>query len=806
VSFPALKRISLKEFRQVTEVNVAMSARTKLLGVLAVGIGMALSGCGGSGSNPPAPPTITTISLPAAVEGSAYNQAIHATGFAPLSFSVSAGTLPAGLSLISSTGAIAGTPTGPTGPSSFTAKVTDGSTPAQSATQPLSITVGAATTLMITNTSLTNGNVNAAYTATLQSTGGVAPILWSVTVGTLPTGLSLNASTGAITGTPTESGVVSLTFQAADSSLPQQLATKALALTIDGGTLSITTTSLLNPMEGESYNQTVHFIGGTLPVTWSLASGTLPTGLSLDPSTGAITGTPPLAAVGSSSFTVQLVDSSAPTPQTAMQPLSLTVTTATACGSGSESLLTGQYATQLTGFDGSGPVGMLASFTTDGAGNITAGVEDINSSGPSGVQTNLPVTTASSSYAIGSDRRGCLTLVGGGVTRVFRFAVSIITVGVAASGRIIEFDTTGANTAGAILIQNPSDFSNASVSGNYAFRVKSPLTAAAGGGFYAAVGALNLDGTTTVTGSGDINVNGTVDPGNPGYPAMPITFTAGTYNIGTNGRGTLSFTPPGAPTINVIVEVLYAKTLLLMSSDAQSATNTLFAGFAGLQKGAPYGNSSLNGATLLFASGQTGTEAGAASRVEAGVLTTDGVGSFTFSGDQNSGGMASTQTAAGTYSVAADGRVQVTNMGGATPALVMYLVNQNEAYAISTDTHVMTGDAEPQTGGPFTNASLTGRYAFATVDPVVTASALTAGVATYDGAGNVTGTFDINESGFLSLGNAIAGTYTVSSNGRVVTPVSGMTQRLTYIIFPGKVVTFDYTSGNTNPTLVVMDQ
>jgi len=213
----------------------------------------------------------------------------------------------------------------------------------------------------------------------------------------LPTGLSLNASTGAITGTPTESGVVSLTFQAADSSLPQQLATKALALTIDGGTLSITTTSLLNPMEGESYNQTVHFIGGTLPVTWSLASGTLPTGLSLDPSTGAITGTPPLAAVGSSSFTVQLVDSSAPTPQTAMQPLSLTVTTATACGSGSESLLTGQYATQLTGFDGSGPVGMLASFTTDGAGNITAGVEDINSSGPSGVQTNLPVTTASSS-------------------------------------------------------------------------------------------------------------------------------------------------------------------------------------------------------------------------------------------------------------------------------------------------------------------------------------------------------------------------------------------------------------------------
>jgi len=125
---------------------------------------------------------------------------------------------------------------------------------------------------------------------------------------------------------------------------------------------------------------------------------------------------------------------------------------------------------------------------------------------------------------------------------------------------------------------------------------------------------------------------------------------------------------------------------------------------------------------------------------------------------------------------------------------------------MSTDTHVMTGDAERQTGGPFTNASLTGPYSFATIDPVVAASALTAGIATYDGAGNVTGTFDINESGSLSLGNAISGTYMVSSNGRVVTPASGTTQRLTYIIFPGKVLSFDYTSGDSNPTLVVSQQ
>jgi len=793
------------------EANGAMSARLKLLGVLAVGIGTALIGCGGGGSQPqsppppPPPPTITTTSLPAAVEGTAYNQTIQATGSAPLSFSVSTGTLPAGLHLNSGTGAVTGTPTGPTGSSSFTIQVTDASTPAQSVMQPLSIAVNAAATLTITNTSLTNGNVNAAYTATLENTGGVAPIAWSVTVGTLPTGLSLNQGTGAITGTPTESGVFSLTFQAADSSLPQQLATKALAFTIDGGTPSITTTTLLNAMEGESYNQTVHFTGGTLPVTWSLASGALPTGLSLDPSTGAITGTPPIAAVGTSNFTVQLTDSSAPTPQTATKPLSLTVTTATACGSGSESLLTGQYALQLTGFDASGPAGMLASITADGAGDITAGVEDINSSGPSGVQTNVPVTTASSSYMIGSDRRGCLTLVAGGVTRVFHFSVGLISAGVATSGRLIEFDGTSMNTAGTILIQNPAIFSNAAVAGSWAFRVKSPL-AAAGGGFFAAVGVLSLDGTTTVTGMGDFNNNGTVDSGDVGYPAAPITFTPGTYNIGANGRGTLSFTPSGGATIDVIVYVVQSNAMVLMSSDAQSATNTLFSGFLGLQMGTPYGNSSLNSPTVLFASGQTGTGAGSASLVEAGVFTADGVSSFTFSGDQNSGGVPSTQTAAGTYTVAASGRVQVTNTGGSTPAMVMYLVNPNEAYSISTDGRVMTGDAEPQTGGPFTNASLAVTYTFGTIDPVVTASALAAGVVTYDGAGDVTGTFDVNESGFLSLGNAIARTYAVSSNGRVVSPASGTTQRITYIESPGKLVTFDYTSGNANPTLSVMDQ
>src|SRR5208283_3020606 len=139
--------------------------------------------------------------------------------------------------------------TGPTEASNFTIKVTDGNTPPQSATQALSIAVNSAATLTITTTALVSGSENATYSAMLQSKGGVAPINWSVTGGrSLPAGLSLNSSTGAITGTPTVSGVFDMTFQAADSSLPQQTTTATLSLTI--AALSITTTSLLNPMVG----------------------------------------------------------------------------------------------------------------------------------------------------------------------------------------------------------------------------------------------------------------------------------------------------------------------------------------------------------------------------------------------------------------------------------------------------------------------------------------------------------------------------------------------------------------------------
>ena len=91
---------------------------------------------------------------------------------------------------------ISGTPTN-TGTSNFTVKVTDAL--AQADTQALSIAVSAA--LTITTTSLPKATVGKSYNTTLQRSGGVSPFFWSVTPA-LPTGLSLDTSTGKITGTP----------------------------------------------------------------------------------------------------------------------------------------------------------------------------------------------------------------------------------------------------------------------------------------------------------------------------------------------------------------------------------------------------------------------------------------------------------------------------------------------------------------------------------------------------------------------------------------------------------------------------
>jgi len=270
--------------------------------------------------------SITSASMPSAKAETAYSAVLTASGgTAPYSWSVVSGSLPTGLNL--SGAQISGTPSQP-GNFSFAVQVTDSSSPVQTAKQQLGITVAAANAVQITSTSIPAGQVGSAYSTTLAATGGVTPYTWSLSSGSLPGGLTLVAA-GTISGTPTTSGSFSFTVKVTDSTTPTaQTAAQALSLTInsDATAVSISTSSLPSGQQGTAYNATLAASGGTTPYSWSVSAGSLPSGLSITPASGAISGTP--TASGTYNFTVEVTDSTKPTAQTATKSLTLTMTVA----------------------------------------------------------------------------------------------------------------------------------------------------------------------------------------------------------------------------------------------------------------------------------------------------------------------------------------------------------------------------------------------------------------------------------------------------------------------------------------------
>jgi hypothetical protein len=160
-------------------------------------------------------PTITLnpSSLPDGTVGLAYNQTITVEGSSDsFSFAITSGALPAGLTL-SSDGVISGSPIA-AGSFSFTVTATNASGCAGSREYTISVNCP---TITLSSAPLADGMVNSPYSQTISASGSVGGYAFRVTNGSLPTGLSLNLSTGEISGTPTSAGTFNFTVTATDA-------------------------------------------------------------------------------------------------------------------------------------------------------------------------------------------------------------------------------------------------------------------------------------------------------------------------------------------------------------------------------------------------------------------------------------------------------------------------------------------------------------------------------------------------------------------------------------------------------------
>jgi len=781
----------------------------------------------------PPNPSIAPASgaLAAGAAGTPYNVALSVSGgISPYSWSVSQGTLPTGLTLASATGAVSGTPSS-AGSYAFTVKVTDSGTPtALTATASLTIAITGGSAIVFGTTALPLATVNSPYSATIAASGGSGALSYALSgSGSLPAGLTLAAS-GAISGTPTAAGTSKFTVTASDTS--GNSATASFSILVNSTSLAITSTNLPSGTAGTAYSFTFQASGGAGSYTWSLASGSgaLPAGITLS-SAGLLAGTPTVS--GSFPFAVQVTDAA---NNTISAPYTLTIHASTTCshdGSGN-SILKGNYAFLLSGFDLHGsPYEEIGDFAADGAGTISNGNADANGLSFAGTQTEQQFTF-SGTYSIGStDNRGIATWTNTNTSKTglpgsstYCFAADAVTSGVANSGRIIEADGSGFALTGFFQIQNPADFTNAAIDAGYVLGLQGFDTGSPSPARTAAVGQIAFNGAGGITAGQIDTASYQSSTESTDYTAqIPVVASGSSYSIAATGRGTLTLAGSQSgqtQTINAVVYVVgTGNKLLLITSDASKG---LLAGQALQQTQSTFQTSDLSGGAVY-------REVRTTSPSSPPLYDDVRVGRYGFNGsgqvgeirDENAGGTITLGTTkSGTYTVSSSGYLTLTGTNSNAPNFYLYAPNAGFGLDASGGVGFYTMTAQNAPSGGFSASTLAGNtFSFGTIAPAAYSTSgssnnypqIEIGVADFAAGGTVTGTTDAVQApgGPLDMGfdQSFSSTWALdttsspagATTGRFLLSTGGTIDMVGYMVSPTQAFLIEVTPNQDGLTL-----
>ena len=455
------------------------------------------------------------------------------------------------------------------------------------------------------------------------------------------------------------------------------------------------------------------------------------------------------------------------------------------CGSGNESVLNGQYAFLAQGgAAGQGYAAIIGSFTADGTGHITGGLLDVNRTAAPVIGLSIP--SAGSSYSIGSDNRGCLTLANSsGSISTFRIAVGDLDGSKhATQGQMTRFDDNsgaGQRVQGSLMKQDPTAFANLVV-GNYVFGYQGVQSA---GARFAVIGLYHADGAGNLTNFDTDAIDG------QGNSVSNLTTGSGTYSFDpTTGRGTATITNGG--TSNIVFYVVNSSEFLSMTTDSLGPNMPILSGLNQRQTTANFTQTSLdNNAFVFYQSAfdpSNGDNIVAVSQVQ---FSTNGVNTGEL--DVNDAGTVTTQSTSGSLTISPNGRAVGQNV-------VLYLIGADSAVILDTETAVPFGYAEQQTGGPFSNASLSGPIFFGGGAVTAGVSSLV-GTGSFDGAGGFTGSIDVQHPSGESPSLALDYSYSVTAaNGKVAFAFQSTGELVGFLISNSKVV---FIPINSSPQLII---